>query len=158
MDKVSAIITVSKLCDTRNVRGELSYVRGDTDGEHVSSGPDEVSVRQHDEGGGQEQDDRDVGGHVYSSVQWIGDEKGVAGQGWSMKSGRLPRKSDQNQTPGAVQGGGMFQNSRQRLQSRILLREGSFQSDILADNTTRNGRHRTAHGMTGNEEHRRSGS
>ena len=136
----------------------MSYVRGDTDGEVVSSGPGEVSVRHHDDGGGQEHDDRDVGGHVYSSVQCIGDEKEVAGLGWSMKSGRLPRKSDQNQTPGAVQGGGMFQNSRRRIQSRILLREGSFQRDILADNTTRNGLHHTTHGMTGNEEHRRSGS
>ena len=144
--------------DTQNVRGEMSYVRGDTDGELVSSGPGEVSVRHYDDGGGQEQGDRDVGATVYSSVQWIGDEKGVAGQGWSMKSGRLPRKSDQNQTLGDVQCGGMFQNSRRRLQSRILLRGGNIQSDILADNTTRNGRHRTTHGMTGNEEHRRSGS
>ena len=90
MDKVSAVSTVFNLCDTQNVRGKMSYVRGDTGGELVSSGPGEGSVRQHDDGGGQEQGDRDVGCAVYSSVQWIGDEKGVAGQGWSMKSGRLP--------------------------------------------------------------------
>ena len=136
----------------------MSYVRGDTDGGVVSSGPGEVSVRQHDDGGGQEQDEGDVGGLLYSSVQCKDDEKVGTEPVWSMKSGRLPRKSDQNQTPGDVQCGGMFQNSRRRLQSRILLREGNIQSDILADNTTRNGRHRTTHGMTGNEEHRRSGS
>ena len=150
MDKVSAVNSVSNVFDTQIVRGEMYCVRGDTDGGVVRSGPGEVSVRQHDDGGGQEQDEGDVGGLLYSSVQCKDDEKVGTEPVWSMKSGRLPRKSDQNQTLGDVQCDGMFQNSRRRLQSRILLRGGNIQSDILADNTTRNGRHRKTHGMTGN--------
>ena len=150
MDKVSAVYSVSNVFDTQIVRGEMYCVRGDANGGVVRSGPGEVSVRQHDDEGGQEQDEGDVGGLLYSSVQCKDDEKVGTEPVWSMKSGRLPRKSDQNQTLGDVQCDGMFQNSRRRLQSRILLRGGNIQSDILADNTTRNGRHRKTHGMTGN--------
>ena len=100
-----------------------------------------------------------MGDAVYSSVHRVGNEKGVTGQRWSMKSVRLPRKmssTDQNQTPRAVYDDGMFQNSRQTLQSRILLWEGGIQSDILTDDNAKTDQHGKAHGMTGNTEHRRS--
>ena len=151
---------MSNLCDLQIVRGEMSYVPGDTDDGVMIRDPGDVSTRHHDEGGGQGQDDRDVGGPVYSFVQCLGDEKGVAGLECSMKTGRLPRISDQKQTLGAGPGDGMFQNNRHRhrprLQSRILLWEGGLQSENGADTSTGDDGGHRAHGMTGNKQNRRS--
>ena len=131
--------------------GEMSCVLGENDDEHVCSSLKQVSDRQDDDGGGQEQGGGDVGDAVYSFVHRVGDEKGLTGQRWSMKSVRLPRKmssTDQNQTPSAAHEGGLGQIVRQTLKSQILFWKGRLLCGILTDDITRSDQNRRTRGQT----------
>ena len=60
----------------------------------------------------------------------MADEKVVIIPEYSMKTGRLTLKTDQNQTFG---GGGSNQRIQRTLQSKILLWEGLLQREKLTD-------------------------
>ena len=148
-DKVSASMNNPNVCDVQNGRDHSLCVRGDHDcGLGHECLMSRVSRLKGGEGG-QIRGDGDDDDGVYSFIQSVGDEKEVVEQRWLMKTGKLPRKTDQKQTPGATRGGGSNQNLNQTLQSKILLWEGMVQSENLADYLAENGRCLQSGGQTG---------
>ena len=86
----------------------------------------------------------DGGCGLYSKVQKVVDRKGVDKLRWSMKTGQLPQKTDQNQTLGE----GSNPSSQKTLQSRILQWEGIIQSGILTDDSTETCQQSRSRGLT----------
>ena len=137
-NKVSASIDVPILSSIQSKLGDATCVRGDTRGTRVHGGVVRVSVRNHgliDDGDGQETDEVDDDEKLYSTVQTVqnvGDEKAVLGP---MKTGKLPRVTDQNQTLDSARVDCTEQSHIQTLQGETLVLGECLQRRILADNS-----------------------
>ena len=102
---------------------------------------------QYDDDEGPSQLDGDDGQSLYSNVQSMADEKVVRIPEYSMKTGKLTLKTDQNQTLG---GGGSNRRMQQTLQSKILLWERIIQREKLTDDSTEANLQPGPHGQTDN--------
>ena len=137
-NKVSASIDVPNLSSIQSKLGDATYVRGDTRRTRVHGGVVRVSVLNHgliDDGGGQETVEDDDDEKMYSTVQTVqkvGDEKAVLRP---MKTGKLPRVTDQNQTLDSARVDCTEQSHIQTLQGETLVLGECLQRRILADNS-----------------------
>ena len=137
-DKVSASIDVSNLSSTQNKLGDATCVRGDNRRTRVHGDVVRVSVCNLgliDDGDGQETVEDDGDEKMYSTVQTVqnvGDEKAVLRP---MKTGKLPRVTDQNQTLDSARVDGTKQSHIQTLQGGTLVLGEYLQRRIPADNS-----------------------
>ena len=106
---------------------------------------------QGDAGGGRVRYEGDVNARLYSSVQCLVDEKASSTQRWAMKTGKLTREIDQNQTTRAAKGGESNRRLEQTThQSKILMWEGRIQSGKLTEDSAEDVRQNRPHGQTEN--------
>ena len=119
---------VSNVCVTQRGRGDVDCVRGESGEVRDQDGMLDLSDRQN--GGGDEQAEgegyADAHEGVYISVHGTGDEKGVL----------MPRCSMKSVAPSSAHGECTVQSHIQTPMGRTLLREGGFQREKLAGDST----------------------